>query len=120
MNIISNLRDQVMDPKTSEERISSITSFLTCGYEVGGDNENTIERFFSHMISQIDEFLQPLSDEEKEALPNGVMRRLTDARNEAEAYAEKVRKEASRYVNDTPCSDCENPSYVACRRCGCL
>ena len=89
-NFMNQLREQVTGG-ADEERIANITSLITCGFEVGGDNQRTLERFWQMIIANVDDFLKPFSEEEQENLPNGVLCRLTQAKSAAEAYAEKVK-----------------------------
>ena len=91
-DFMKNLRDQVMNENSDEERIANITSLITCGFEGGGDNQRTLERFWDHILVNVNDFLAPLSEEERNNLPNGVMRRLGDAKAAAEAYAEEAKR----------------------------
>ncbi len=87
--LMGELRKQVLDPKVSPERVADITSLVTCGYVCGGDNEKTIEQYWSEIIRNVDLFLYALKHDERAAMPNGVLRRCDDAYAEALAYREK-------------------------------
>ena len=116
-NFVDNLRNQVLDPRTDEERISNITSLLTAGYCFGCDNKKTIERHYATIIAYVEEFLQPLTDEQKGKLPNGVKDRPEAAKKEAEEYRDKLAAMygVPRYAGR--CDECPQAALLGSGNC---
>ena len=43
--LLENFKEQLLDPKVSDERASNLSGFITSGYECGCDNRWRMERY---------------------------------------------------------------------------
>lgn len=93
--LLENFKEQLLDPKVSDERASNLSGFITSGYECGCDNRWRMERYSSEIIYEVDLFRAMLTDEEMARLPDGVMRRMDMAYTEAKAYEKEYCVSAS-------------------------
>ena len=113
MSFIDDMRARVLDPRATEEDIASVTSLLSGGYVFGADNSDAIARFYGSIIEYVNEFLEPLSESQRSKLPNGVLNRLTTARDEALAYRAKLAATSGAKGVTADCSS-------GCVKCKCF
>lgn len=93
--LLANFKEQLLDPQVSSERASNLSGFITAGYECGCDNRWRMERYASDIIYKVNLFRAMLTDEEMARLPDGVVRRMDLAYEEAKAYEQECCVSAS-------------------------
>lgn len=93
--LLENFKEQLLDPKVSDERASNLSGFITSGYECGCDNRWRMERYYREIIYKVEMFRAMLTKDEAERLPDGVMRRMDMAYTEAKAYEKEYCVSAS-------------------------
>ena len=67
--LLENFKEQLLDPKVSDERASNLSGFITSGYECGCDNRWRMERYYREIIYKVEMFRAMLTKDETERLP---------------------------------------------------